>query len=58
MGKNTDADSTEELQVSVDEQGQIRVPEKVLNQLEINPPEEVPAMLIGSILRVGSLCHP
>lgn len=43
----------EQLTVQVDDQGRIEVPQRVLERFDVGPDGRIPAVIVGSVLRIG-----
>lgn len=52
---NTSAepDSNEEFTLTVDDRGRVALPKEVRDQLGIDPPDEISATLVGSVLELN-----
>jgi AbrB family looped-hinge helix DNA binding protein len=54
MGKNSGEVATgEELTLKVDDRGRVTLPKDIREQLGIEPNDEIPARLVGSVLEVN-----
>lgn len=53
MGKtSSEADTGEELTLTVDDRGRVTLPKEVRDRLGIEPNDTIPATLVGSVLEV------
>lgn len=54
MGKNSvEVASGEEVTLKVDDRGRVTLPKEIRDQLGIDPNDEIPARLVGSVLEVN-----
>ena len=54
MGKiSFEADNGEEFTLRVDDRGRVTLPKKVREQLGIEPNDEIPATLVGSVFEIN-----
>jgi AbrB family looped-hinge helix DNA binding protein len=54
MGKtSTESERGEQLTLKVDDRGRVTLPKRIREQLGIEPNDELPASLVGSVLEVN-----
>lgn len=51
--ESVDVTSEENLMLKVDDRGRIRLPQEIRDQLRIGANDEVPAALVGSVLKIN-----